>query len=170
MTGHTFYKAIIYVKFNRFQAFLRKGQEKVLFMMSQCFQLRNNPLVLFWHTRHIFYFPIILLYNKDEAFMKAHFQHRKFSGLSMYRYIILPCSFKIFEDPVCLEKGIVLIFCFVLDTLVMSAFHLQCSNTLSNIYLVNRRVHTVCPFLKNVYSCQHERILFSKIFMNQNFS
>jgi hypothetical protein len=34
--------AIICVKFNDFQAFLRKRQEKVLFMTSQCSQIRNS--------------------------------------------------------------------------------------------------------------------------------
>jgi hypothetical protein len=40
--GHTFSGAIIYVKFNGFQAFLRKRREKVLFMTLQCSQIRNN--------------------------------------------------------------------------------------------------------------------------------
>jgi hypothetical protein len=57
--GHTFSGAIICMKFNGFQAFLRKRREKVLFMMSFCSQIRNNlQFFLFWYTWHLFYFPI----------------------------------------------------------------------------------------------------------------
>ena len=49
--------AIICMKFNGFQAFLRKRREKVLFMTLQCSQIRN----------------ILLSYNTDQAFIKAHF-------------------------------------------------------------------------------------------------
>jgi hypothetical protein len=49
--GHTFSGAIICMKFNGFQAFLRKR--------SQCSQIRNNlRFFLFWYTWHLFYFPI----------------------------------------------------------------------------------------------------------------
>jgi hypothetical protein len=40
--GHTFFGAIICVKFNGFQAFFKKEREKVLFMTPQCSQIRNN--------------------------------------------------------------------------------------------------------------------------------
>jgi hypothetical protein len=47
---HTFSGTTICVKLYGFQAMLRKRREKVLLMMSQCYQLRNNLIVLYWYT------------------------------------------------------------------------------------------------------------------------
>jgi hypothetical protein len=54
--GTPFSRTIIYIKCNGFQAFVRKKRETVLFMMSQCYQIRNNLLnYLVRHTSNVFY-------------------------------------------------------------------------------------------------------------------
>jgi hypothetical protein len=86
--GHTFSGAIICVKFNGFQAFLRKWRENVLFMMSQCSQIKNNLwfVLQFWYTWQIFCFPI----TKIKLLSRHILDPRKFLGLFMYTTV--PCS------------------------------------------------------------------------------
>jgi hypothetical protein len=84
--GHIFSGAILCMKFNDFQAFLRKRREKALFMTSQCSQIRNN--LRFFVLVYLAF--ILLSYNTDQAFIKAHFRPRQFLGLFMYTTV--PCS------------------------------------------------------------------------------
>jgi hypothetical protein len=87
MDGHTFSGAIICMKFNGFQTFLRKRREKVLFMTSQCTQVRNN--LRFFVLAYLAF--ISLSCDTNQAFIKAHFRPRKILGLFMYTTV--PCSF-----------------------------------------------------------------------------
>jgi hypothetical protein len=67
---------------------------KVLFTMSQCYQIRNNLLIfVFWYTSNIF----LIYYNTDQVFSKAHFKQRRFLGLFMLTTV--PCSLSLLREP-----------------------------------------------------------------------
>jgi hypothetical protein len=70
---------LLYIKFNGFQAFYRKRWEKVLFIISQCYQIRKNLLIFCSGILGTY----LLSYHTDQAFIKAHLKRRNIWGLFM---------------------------------------------------------------------------------------